>query len=230
MAIAAGAAALLVCGGVAYATIPSTGGVISACYAKSGGALRVIDTAQSSCGNGETQLNFNQTGPQGPKGDTGPQGAKGDPGPQGAKGDTGPQGAKGDTGPQGPAGSQGPKGDQGLQGPAGPEGPAGPRGLKGDPGPAGQDGTSISGYEIVTDRAYAPPLFGKVDNDAWCPLGKKPIGGGVATTRSWDLELIGSAPVHNNVTGQDGWGGGVYNGWPTELWFDVYAICANVTS
>jgi Collagen triple helix repeat (20 copies) len=111
---AAGLAVLIVGGGVAMATIPGSGGVINGCYNKTGGALRVIDPAVASCSNGESPLNWNQTGPQGP---------------QGPKGDTGAQGAQGDVGAQGP---QGVKGDQG---------PTGPTGLKGDPG---RDGTSVT--------------------------------------------------------------------------------------
>ena len=101
---AAGLAVLIVGGGVAMATIPGSGGVINGCYNKTGGALRVIDTAAASCSNGESALNWNQTGPQGPqgpKGDPGPQGAKGDPG---AQGPSGPQGARG---PQGPGATSG---------------------------------------------------------------------------------------------------------------------------
>ena len=41
-----GLAALLVAGGVAFATIPVSGRTISGCYSKKGGGLRVIDTAQ----------------------------------------------------------------------------------------------------------------------------------------------------------------------------------------
>jgi Collagen triple helix repeat (20 copies) len=58
----------------------------------------------SSCLKGYTGLNWNQQGPQGPKGDTGPQGPQG---PQGDPGPTGPPGPQGDTGPQGPAGTAG---------------------------------------------------------------------------------------------------------------------------
>ena len=197
--IAVALVALLVGGGAALATIPGNGGVISGCYQKNSGALRVIDPTQTSCSTGEQALNFNQTGSQGPKGDQGPQGSKGDTGPQGSKGDPGPQG------------------------PVGPEGP------KGDPGPAGQDGTGIvSGYEIVTTHAYVAPFISKTTAYAWCPLGKKPIGGGVGTA-GHDLEVLGSTPEHR-FTGEDGWGGTVYNGWPAEFWVDVYAICAYVSN
>ena len=108
VALAVGLVAVLGGGGAALATIPGSGGVISGCYAKSTGSLRVVDASTAQCKGGEVPLTWNQTGPQGLKGDTGAQGPKGDQGAQG------PQGAKGDTGPLG------------LTGPAGPQGPRGP--------------------------------------------------------------------------------------------------------
>jgi hypothetical protein len=97
-------------GGAAFATIPD-GGVVSGCYAKSTGALRVLDAAASQCKDGEGSLAWSQTPPQGLKGSTGlqgPKGAQGDqgiPGQKGSTGDLGFQGAAGPQGPQGPAGS-----------------------------------------------------------------------------------------------------------------------------
>ena len=88
----------LLFGTVALAAIPGAGGVITGCYDKKSGALRVIDTAGQSCDKSQQQLAWNQTGPQGPQG---LQGLKGDKGDQG---DPGPQGLQGELGPQGPAG------------------------------------------------------------------------------------------------------------------------------
>ena len=68
--------------GVASATIPSSGGKIFGCYAKNGGALRVVAAGQK-CKSGEQPLFWNQEGPAGP---AGPQGPKGDRGPQGPAG------------------------------------------------------------------------------------------------------------------------------------------------
>ena len=69
-------AALLVAGGIAYATIPDASGVIHGCYKKDQGTLRVIDTDKAqACSNSEVPLNWSQTGPpgqQGPPGPTGP--------------------------------------------------------------------------------------------------------------------------------------------------------------
>jgi hypothetical protein len=77
----AAVAAALAAGGIAYAQIPDPSGVIHGCYAKSGGALRVIDNSVTNCKSTETSLNWNQTGPAGPAGPAGPQGPQGEPGP-----------------------------------------------------------------------------------------------------------------------------------------------------
>src|SRR6476469_2672271 len=77
--IASIAAATAIVGGVAYATIPDSDGVIHGCYASSGG-LRVVDAGQG-CLKSETSLDWNQRGPAGAQGDRGPEGP---PGPAGA--------------------------------------------------------------------------------------------------------------------------------------------------
>lgn len=86
---------------VVYATIPSNN-VISGCYTKSGGALRVVDPSTTNCKTGETSIAWNV---QGPIGLTGPQGVQG---PQGATGLQGIQGLTGAAGAIGPAGPAGP--------------------------------------------------------------------------------------------------------------------------
>lgn len=151
-------ASLVAAGGIAYAAIPDSGGVYTACRLNATGTIRLIDPSLPAsnllghCSSLETQITWNQKGqpgaagatgargPQGLKGDIGPSGAQG---PAGAAGATGPQGPKGDTGASGPAGAdgtpgkdgatgpQGPKGDKGATGPAGPAGPAGPPGSGG---------------------------------------------------------------------------------------------------
>jgi hypothetical protein len=50
------------------ASIPSPSGVIFGCFDRSSGSLRVIDNATTTCKPEETQLTWNQTGPQGPIG------------------------------------------------------------------------------------------------------------------------------------------------------------------
>ncbi len=68
-----------VSGTVAYATIPNSNThVISGCYAKTNGVLRVIDTqAGATCPSTTKPLSWNQTGPQGPPGVQGPPGTPG---------------------------------------------------------------------------------------------------------------------------------------------------------
>jgi hypothetical protein len=83
---------------LAYAAIPGAGGVISACVSTGGfngqHILTLLDLSQkTTCEHGQSLITWNQTGPQGPKGDTGPQGPAGNTGPQGPKGDPGAPGA-----------------------------------------------------------------------------------------------------------------------------------------
>ena len=74
-------ALLVALGGVAAASIPGKVGVISACYLKTSGSLRVFDTAKPGasgrCHQNERTLTWNRQGPQGiqgVKGNTGPAG------------------------------------------------------------------------------------------------------------------------------------------------------------
>ena len=92
----------------AFAAIPHNG-VITACYSRSGGAMRIIDAQTTGCAaNKETRIDWNVEGQAGPPGATGPIGP---------------------TGPVGPVGTQGPSGAQGAVGPIGPVGPQGPAGV-----------------------------------------------------------------------------------------------------
>jgi hypothetical protein len=86
-ALVGGVIAIVLGGGVAYATIPDPGGVIHGCYKTENGQLRVIDSG--ACGTSETALPWSQTGPAGP---TGPQGERGPTGPSGPGGPPGPSG------------------------------------------------------------------------------------------------------------------------------------------
>src|SRR6266516_5272099 len=75
-------AAAVLAGGVAYASIPDSGGVIHACHKTPvpvhGAPLSVIDSeAGGKCPAGSVALTWNQTGPPGPAGATGPQGPAG---------------------------------------------------------------------------------------------------------------------------------------------------------
>jgi hypothetical protein len=89
-------AAVAMAGGIAYAAIPGSNGVISGCYGKHVGVLRVIDAeAGKTCKPFENPIAWNQQGPSGAQGPPGPKGDKGD------KGDTGAQGPQGPPGPSG---------------------------------------------------------------------------------------------------------------------------------
>ena len=67
--IVATVALVVALGGVAYATIPDSGGIIHGCYLNSNGALRLIDTgAGQRCSANEKTVQWNQTGPAGPPG------------------------------------------------------------------------------------------------------------------------------------------------------------------
>ena len=97
--IVAAAAALLaaaIAGGVAYATIPGSGNIYTACMLKGIGTIRLIDKSLpatsllSHCNSGlEIEVTWNQAGQQGPPG---PQGAKGEPGAAGKDGAPGKDG------------------------------------------------------------------------------------------------------------------------------------------
>jgi len=99
--IGAGMLTLGVCAaGGAYAAIPGGNGVISGCYMRSTGMLRVVDLENGEkCRSYETAISWSQVGP------AGLQGVKGDPGKDGLPG------AKGDPGQQGPTGPAGPPAD-----------------------------------------------------------------------------------------------------------------------
>ena len=189
--------------GVGVAAIPASGtGVITACYKKSGGNVRVIDAqAGAVCDpNNEKLLNWNQTGPAGATGAPGAPGATGPVGPAGPKGDTGAAGAPGApgaTGPAGPVGPAGPKGDTGEAGPAGPVGPAGPKGdtgATGATGPAGPAGANANSFVRVEegDQAFLQiPGVGGVTTG--CGPGGFPAG-------SYFLQFTTTPGVAGDVT------------------------------
>ena len=78
-------------GGWAVAAIPSSNGTITACYAKSGGAVRVVD-AKKKCKRSEKRLAFNQKGRDGKDGAAGTPGTPGQNGTNGANGTNGTNG------------------------------------------------------------------------------------------------------------------------------------------
>lgn len=212
---------------ISFAVTGSTGGVITACYKRSNGNLRIIDPATSSCSNDESLISWSQVGPQGPQG---PQGPAGPVGPQGEMGLQGPQGEIGLQGLMGPAGPQGPAGDTGAVGPMGPMGPVGPEGSMGPAGPAGAQGPAgpqgspgLSGYTVV-QRTFSMIPDTPIIIDVTCPTGKTVLSAGARSTSfahgltiaasyphtasSWRFELRNPFSANNN---------GV-----------LYAVCATV--
>jgi hypothetical protein len=147
--VIAGAIGIALGGGATYALIPQNG-VISACYARNTGALRVID-ATATCRPGEIALTWNQDGVPGP---------------------IGPAGPEGDAGPAGPAGPEGPTGAEGPAGPAGPEGPAGPAVdlVIGKVSLTTACGTFCSGFRFRAE-GYTAPEDTKVEEAVTQPFG-----------------------------------------------------------
>jgi hypothetical protein len=95
--------AVALAGGAAYALIPQDG-VITGCYAKATGVLRIIDAAVATCRGGEVALSWNQQGVQGPQGPVGPVGPAGPAGTDGVDGVDGQDGADGIDGAPGEPG------------------------------------------------------------------------------------------------------------------------------
>ncbi|MGA7672918.1 MAG: hypothetical protein WBW04_21050 [Nitrolancea sp.] len=138
-------------------------------------------------------------------------------------------------GPQGLQGPAGPQGEQGLPGPEGPvgatgqQGPAGPAGAIGPQGPAGSAG--LSGYQIVsagTPHSSSPQQY----LIAYCPAGKKVLGGGGAAfiDGSGEVSFSVSAPT-NDGTGWDVVANLLPGGIPGTTWhLYVFAICADASS
>jgi hypothetical protein len=111
--------ALATAGGVAYATIPDSNNVYTACMLKSTGTIRLIDgslpaaTLMSHCTSLETSISWNQKGPQGIQG---LKGDKGDPGKDGVNGTNGVDGKDGAPGTPGADGKDGAPGADGKDG------------------------------------------------------------------------------------------------------------------
>jgi hypothetical protein len=179
LALVAGiAGAVVVAAGVAYATVPDSGGNYTACELKGVGTIRLIDTSLSSsdlrshCTSLEKQIGWTVQGQAGPPGPPGGTGAPGQTGPQGAKGATGAAGAQGAVGP---AGLKGPDGSKGSDGDPGPQGATGPDGDF-----SGQYTSPNSAYRLsVTDAGI------KLEG----PAGAFKLDGGLSVSSVGTLEL-----------------------------------------
>ena len=224
---------LVVGGGLAYATIPNADGVIHACYAKNGGALRVSDTG--TCKSTELSLSWNTIGPAGLtwRGEWAagtayqPRDAVYHQGSSyialfANTGSTPPTSnwmllsAAGEEGPAGPAGPSG------APGPIGPSGPAGPTGPQGVPGPAG----SVTGVHVVTQSGAASSADSKVEN-VMCPAGELALGGGPSLVGLYNA-VTSSHPITNGAGKPVGWTASTqeYTDTTVDWIFSVYAVCA----
>lgn len=206
MLIGAGVAAVAI-GGVVYAAIPDSNGVIHGCYSDKDGDLRVVNSPDE-CRKKEIAVSWNKTGAKGDKGDTGIPGV---PGATGPKGDTGATGPKGDTGApgvpgvpgaqgdKGDTGAPGAKGDTGAPGAPGAPGATGPKGDTGAPGPGGtplfagvrSDGSLLVGSEGVTAVKLKTGVY-----RVTFPVNPTACGMHVSSTQYFGTGIIG---VNGNI-------------------------------
>jgi hypothetical protein len=154
--------ALATAGGVAYATIPDSNGVYTACMLNGVGTIRLIDKSlppsnrMSHCRSGrETEINWNQTGPKGEQGLPGVDGTDGPPGKDGVSVTSAPE----------PAGANCASGGSKFTSASGAtyacNGAAGEQGPRGDPGPAGPPGPAYAGPFLSRETCPIPTdVFG----------------------------------------------------------------------
>lgn len=201
----------LVAGGIAYASIPDSNGVIHGCYSKTSGALRVIDTGRGQrCGSTELALQWNQTGPKGPTGLKGQQGVRGPTGQVGSKGSTGQQGSRGATGPTGAGGAAGSNGPTGARGPTGAIGPSGPQGTF--------NSADHNLVEVTTSiTSYATYGY------AYCSQGQHVVSGGFVFPHDYSFRI----PISRPLLDPDGWEVEIYVDNPgPDAHFEVWALCS----
>jgi hypothetical protein len=176
--------------------------VFRACLSDKGTLYNISLTSVPRCKDGDTQVTWNQQGPQGlpgPQGEQGPQGAQGEPGLQGQQGEPGPQG------PQGEQGLAGPQGEQGLQGPAGPSG-------------------VVAVYDVEALSGYIPP-GGSGEGVATCREGDIASGGGYSY---FPENRVVGAVTHNFDTRS--WTVWFYNYSSTDtVSGQVFARCLDIT-
>jgi hypothetical protein len=187
-----------------------------------GDFLLTVSNGNGQSQNDEYDLTIGAVGPQGPKGDKGDTGATG---PQGPAGPAGPAGATGPQGPAGPAGPAGPTGATGPQGPAGPVGPAGPTGATGPQGAPG-----LSNYQRVSNSANVGP-HSTIHGHAFCPAGRKVLGGGVSIAYEVDdfNEQSRAQVLYTYPDADTQWAAGVINNNDHDLVFTWWAVCATTS-
>lgn len=212
--ILAAGALLALAGGIAYATVPGTDGVIHSCYSQSLGTWRPIDTQANppqKCKSGETQLDFNQRGRLGPTGPVGPAGKDGVTVTSTSlvQGDSSCAngGSRFDSASGTTYACNGANGKDGAQGPPGPSGSSNYRVITA----AGDDTTSLS------------------QATAHCPAATTAIGGGAEIAGGIGAAvLFSSKPIPNGNGGYDWQAIGVNPRLDVDLVFHVnaFAICA----
>lgn len=112
-------------------------------------------------------------------------------------------------------------------GPAGPMGPEGPTGPAGPQGPQGIPG--ISGLEFVQAMS-ASSSNATQSVDAFCPTGKRAIGGGAQiVSGSTFVTLSENRPILSGGNSL-GWyaAGFELTTYSNNWWISVYAVCAFV--
>ncbi|HEU5007147.1 MAG TPA: hypothetical protein VFT67_09255 [Jatrophihabitantaceae bacterium] len=183
MAAAAVTVGALGSAALAGASVRSAHHVITGCYDKHTGALRIVSSAKH-CTAGENSLVWNETGPRGPRGR---RGARGPAGPASVA--KSPQ--TGATGAAGPAG------------PAGPQGPAGVPGAPGKAGAPGRDGNTIRNGVGAPDNALGNDGDFYLDTSTETLYGPKAAGAWPAT----GISLIGPRGPQGEPGGTGGQGG-----------------------
>lgn len=195
-------AGICACGAFFSPAVHAQNTTIQACISPAG----VFRSPSSlGCQANETLTFWNKIGVQGP---IGPPGAQGAQGPAGVPGAAGVQGL---TGPQGAPGAAGANGAPGAPGPIGPQGPAGAAGVLG------------LEYVIGPDTTIVPAISGQPQATAlaYCPTGKKVIGGGYSVDN-------GPGPMimqNNPAVGGGAWIAYVQS-MTTSGVYRAYAICA----
>jgi hypothetical protein len=191
-ALAGAVVCMVLAGGVAWAAIPSDGGIYTACMLKNVGTVRLIDKSlpagnlMSRCTSLEVEIFWNQKGQQGLAGSQGPPGQPGAPGMNGLNGVDGEDGEDGVsiTSELEPAGANCATG--GSKFTAKNDVTYACNGAQGQPG-------GLEGYEVVNEATPIPVAAQAVAAiGVACPSGKVAIGGGYQA--GTDLRLIRDAP------------------------------------
>ena len=224
---ATAAVLLSLAGGIAYATIPDSGSVYTACLLNRVGTIRLIDPSlgrsspMGHCTPSETQITWNQ---QGQKGDPGPRGPQGQSGPQGRQGIPGSNGTNGTNGLSVTSTSLNPGDSNCANGGSSFTSASGTtyacNGAPGAPG-AAAPAPALNVQMIINQVAFTGGGLQEVD--ATCPSGTTLIGGGAGADNE-NVNMIDSNPdLPNNR-----WQVVYYLGQPSTI--VARALCATLTT